>query len=347
LWIGESETYVANRDYDADPAKEWMVSSDPYGYVWMDESGWTSGDADSDQDIYAGYTDSAAVEPLGLYVDQESWAFAVPDPADDLVILRYAIQNLGESPLNDLYVGVFLDFDINLSHRNLGSTDSSRNLVYMSDSTGVYVAVQLLQDGAHDPPVANLTLIHNPDFVWPNGYVLDQDKYGFLSAADSEHVVTDAQEPSNWSVLASAGPCTLGVRESELVYFAIVGGGSLAELQEHADVATTICRRGIADAPAGAPDTAPIRLLPCAPNPFRNKTAIRFDLSRPLDVTVRIYDVRGRLVLTLADGPYRAARHALFWDGHDCRGRAVASGLYFLKLNAGEDSRGQRLLRLE
>jgi flagellar hook assembly protein FlgD len=53
-------------------------------------------------------------------------------------------------------------------------------------------------------------------------------------------------------------------------------------------------------------------------------------------VELRIYDLAGRLVRTLVDGPRAAGVNQVTWDGTDARGRAVASGTYYARLIAGE-----------
>lgn len=50
---------------------------------------------------------------------------------------------------------------------------------------------------------------------------------------------------------------------------------------------------------------------------------------------IRLYDVRGRLVRTIVNGPVAAGFQSAAWDGTDDRGRRVASGLYVLKSVSG------------
>jgi hypothetical protein len=49
---------------------------------------------------------------------------------------------------------------------------------------------------------------------------------------------------------------------------------------------------------------------------------------------LRLYDVTGRLVATLVDGPLPAGRHHAVWSGHDRSGRTAATGVYFARLEA-------------
>jgi hypothetical protein len=74
-------------------------------------------------------------------------------------------------------------------------------------------------------------------------------------------------------------------------------------------------------------------LYPNVPNPFNPTTSIRYDVPPSGGaVTLHIYDVSGRLVRTLVDGPQTAGQKIAVWNGRDNRGRGVASGIYFYRL---------------
>jgi hypothetical protein len=70
------------------------------------------------------------------------------------------------------------------------------------------------------------------------------------------------------------------------------------------------------------------------PNPFNPMTRIAFGLSAPGTVSLRIYDVSGRLVRVLVEGLRPAGTYAEIWDGRDSLGRDVASGIYFYRFRA-------------
>jgi hypothetical protein len=83
------------------------------------------------------------------------------------------------------------------------------------------------------------------------------------------------------------------------------------------------------------------------PNPFRASTEIRFDLPRPSALSLRVYDVGGRLVRKLVDGSMPAGRHRVGWDGRDDSGSRVSTGIYFCRLRADGFEASRRMLRLE
>lgn len=69
-----------------------------------------------------------------------------------------------------------------------------------------------------------------------------------------------------------------------------------------------------------------------APNPFNASTLLRFSLSEEDAVALVIYDVLGREVRRLVDGPMAAGRYTVAWDSRDEAGRLAASGVYFYAL---------------
>ncbi len=93
--------------------------------------------------------------------------------------------------------------------------------------------------------------------------------------------------------------------------------------------------------PTSVQDGTPLRQMPRLlqnhPNPFNPQTTISFDLPRPAAVSLRVFDVSGRLVRALLEGEVVAeGRQEVVWDGRDDGGRRVGSGTYFYRLESGE-----------
>ena len=86
-----------------------------------------------------------------------------------------------------------------------------------------------------------------------------------------------------------------------------------------------------------------LRLFAGHPNPARETVTLDLWLPSPEDVTLSIYDVGGRLVRTLVDGPRSEGPHRVVWNGRDSRGNPVASGTYFARLSAGSGTADVKL----
>ncbi len=76
-----------------------------------------------------------------------------------------------------------------------------------------------------------------------------------------------------------------------------------------------------------------------APNPFNPTTTIAFNVPGESGrVTLTVYNVNGRVVRRLVDGPLGAGPHSIVWNGRDDGGEDLASGVYFARLATGERS---------
>jgi hypothetical protein len=82
------------------------------------------------------------------------------------------------------------------------------------------------------------------------------------------------------------------------------------------------------------------------PNPFNPSTAIRFELKEPERVVVRIFDVSGRLVKTLANDTFTSGPHELRWNGCDNNGSLVASGIYLIRFDSNTKTTIQKAVML-
>ncbi|MBC8233353.1 T9SS type A sorting domain-containing protein, partial [bacterium] len=88
------------------------------------------------------------------------------------------------------------------------------------------------------------------------------------------------------------------------------------------------------------------------PNPFNPETWIPYQLSKDADVTIKIYDVSGRLVRTLElgskeAGVYLEKAKAGYWDGRNNTGESAASGVYFYSITAGDFTATKKMLVLK
>lgn len=85
------------------------------------------------------------------------------------------------------------------------------------------------------------------------------------------------------------------------------------------------------------------RLGSVSPNPMSREGRFSFAIPAPGPVRLAVYDVRGRLVRTLEDEIRPAGRYEVFFNGRDARGASLASGVYFLRLEAGGRVATQRM----
>ncbi|MCP4684986.1 MAG: PKD domain-containing protein, partial [bacterium] len=83
------------------------------------------------------------------------------------------------------------------------------------------------------------------------------------------------------------------------------------------------------------------------PNPFNPSTEITYSLPAPSQVRLVVINMLGQEVVTLVEGQQSAGWHSTTWDGRSAGGKAVASGLYFYHLQAGEFSESRKMMLLK
>ena len=88
-------------------------------------------------------------------------------------------------------------------------------------------------------------------------------------------------------------------------------------------------------------------LLASAPNPFFDRTKVRFSLPREARATLSVFDVSGRRITTLVDEVLGAGEHEAWWDGRAEDGRLNAGGIYFYRLTTPDGTNTRKVVRLQ
>ena len=231
-----------------------------------------------------------------------------------------------------------------------------------SDSSGRIQRADL--DGSNVELVKELTSV-------PKGLALDTsngklyltNSWGKVQRMDLDgtsfesNLILNLDSPGSIAVDAAAGKVYWA--EANSIRRANLNGGN------RQDVATGIgAPAGIAlsvapvstDAPAApgavAATSDATALHANYPNPFNPETWIPYQLQQAADVQISIYSQSGVLVRELSlgyqgAGQYMSRSRAAHWDGRNQVGEAVASGLYFYTLTAGDFSATRRMLILK
>jgi flagellar hook assembly protein FlgD len=137
-------------------------------------------------------------------------------------------------------------------------------------------------------------------------------------------------------MLICTGPFDIPPGATAVAAFAMCGGYNLTDLQATSRAAQLKYDTVISGSTAIA-ETAGVvgpvyALRQNVPNPFNPATRIGFALPAGGQVSLKVYNLTGKLVRTLLDEPVAAGPGEVTWDGRDDAGRAVASGTYFYEL---------------
>ena len=261
-------THFGTDEYDLDPAEGDQVSEQDswcvYGDWIPEEEGYFLWPA------YGYDTDG-----LGIRVEQRSYCWG-SGPQMNYVFLEYKIKNMSEFPLDDLYVGYFMDADVgpgDLDEPDVGPNDdligfdTSRNLGYTYDSNGEepgwtmpagYIGTVFLKTPGDVGLTAFSTWLRSdqgPEGIVDNGQE-DARKYGEL-VGDSDgqgHAIPEDPDPAIFetfdyprdvrSLMASGPYLSLAPGEEVEVTLAMIAGYTLEELQENADSAQALYDKG-------------------------------------------------------------------------------------------------------
>lgn len=320
LAIGYSDNNVSD-GWDGD----WLTT--PGGDIIITEPGHIA-----DEEGYAQFNDSVTAN--GIEVTQESSAWA-DSPHDDYVILKYTIKNIGNSNISNCYVGHRSDFDVSGDHggapTDMSDFDNTRNLAYMWDiSSTVHVGVKLLEGdfrGDHQG-------WHSAD---------DPDKFYALSTLGVDSITP---YPDDWCFWLSAGPYQIIPGDSVIVAFAFLAGEDLADLQANADAAQAKWDSLEVTEDVVHKNHSSVFSLSVYPNPFIETTNIRYQIAAEgKETSLKIFDASGRLVKDFSlSTSYSLLPTEISWDGRDDQHSRLSSGVYFLKLQAGDYSTTEKLL---
>lgn len=72
--------------------------------------------------------------------------------------------------------------------------------------------------------------------------------------------------------------------------------------------------------------------LDSKPNPSDDSMTLTFQITDPMEITLAVFDVQGRQIRTLHEGPIDAGFHAFKWNGKTDQGQDVRDGVYFARL---------------
>jgi hypothetical protein len=141
----------------------------------------------------------------------------------------------------------------------------------------------------------------------------------------------------------------VGVQDMCWTWCGVSGTG---ECHSHGPLIDNVTVSVVGDLASGAGDSPETpsqwTLHQNVPNPFNPATTISYDVPEGGgNVTLAVYDVAGRLVITLVSGRHSAGTKQVAWNGRNDRGQQVATGVYFYRLTAGGFTQTRKMLLIK
>jgi len=267
---------------------------------------------------------------LSAFTDPDSVAADVSgngeiSPYDASLILQYVVDIIPAFPVET---------------GGLAKTVSAERTVHIGDParSGAYVVFPVLIDEMRDIVAGRMAFRYDPDVLHPVE-VRTSDRTGDYLLANR------AEEGQLLVSFASATAPEGGGRVVELIFLPQVPDGSFSSAVMLDRMVLNEGSVSVRILDAGVPTS--YALSPNYPNPFNPETVVQYTLPKEGRVRLAIYASSGQLVRTLVDAHTSAGRYRVRWDGTDGRGVAVASGVYFCRMEAGTFSATQKLVMMK
>jgi len=185
---------------------------------------------------------------------------------------------------------------------------------------------------------------YHPLTVPPNTQRLESSLSWLIPVRDLDFHLLDSDSNEVASAASTADPESFIVTNPPAGDYILRVTAFLSPDTCHYSITTDLCVTPTLDA---APDAGRlgVMLAAPAPNPFRTACAIRFSSPRSGQASLRLYDIAGRQVRSLHEGPLAAGPHVRVWDGRDDRGARSRAGVYFYRFEVESAEGTRRVVR--
>jgi subtilisin family serine protease len=299
----------------------------------------------SNQDGYTQFNDNGAgASKIGITVSKNTYAFT-DEANDDYIIMKYRIKNTSGAALSNFYIGLFADWDIGADGAlNKADYDAVNKLGYIwraDNNPTNYVGISLLEGNN-----TNYWAIDNDNAVTGNPWGIydsftDAEKFQSISTPNGR-LQAGGTTGRDVAMSFGTGSYNIPIDGEIVVAFALVGANNLADLKTNAANAKIKYSQvvGVGNQSSTLPDR--FSLSQNYPNPFNPATTISYSLPKASDVTVKIYNILGNEIMTLESGFKNAGNYNINFNAS-----ALASGVYYYKIQAGDFSDVKKLTLLK
>ena len=296
-------------------------------------------------DVFAGYEDSILL---------------VKNDASDYYVPAFGVSTLDEMCPGEAY-GLFLnggdgiDFMYPMGMASLADDLRESNDEYKSETRRDDVAVT---------GESHLVILDNISGKVQEGDILrayaNNELVGSINIVDDhlsgvrpiDLVAHGSVDLSDWD-----GPILSGYDKGDMIEVRLFSIEDQVELRVDTDLNVNVYGEDeqmsfgsatVYDAPALPTE---FKLAQNYPNPFNPTTTIDYNIAANGYVSLKVYDVMGRLVKTLVDNQWTVAGqtsgYSVTWNGLDDNGQKVSAGLYIYRLQSGSMSTSNKMILLK
>lgn len=278
----------------------------------------------ADYEALAVESDAGAASPLKVQVTNRMIAFKNA-PDDKYIIVEYVIANKGTSTLNNAYVGLFTDWDVDVSDKNIAKYDTGLQMGYAYATTPLspYVGVKLLSNNA-SPMFYPMSYQVAGDFL-ADGNFTRKEKFLTLSSGIASTSIGSGTGIDVMFTIGN-GPYTIPVNDSVKVAFAFIAGDSLTDISNSA-LAAQAKYNTVLTAIANDELASGFIVSQNYPNPAKNQTQVAITTPKNGLVNIDLYDLTGRKIANWYHQVLGAGNHSLSFATQN-----LYSGIYFYQV---------------
>ncbi len=284
---------------------------------------------------------NAGSKSLNIETELETFSYGNP-PNDNFIILSYTLKNKSNNNIDNLYVGLYTDFDI-------GKQSDNDFANYNTDNNFGYV-----YDNESDPknPIIGIALLNNNNYGF---FAMDIDgtndsvsSYSGFSDIEKWKTLSNGTNfsnsgPSDISAVTSSGPYSISAGDEITIAFAFAGADSLSELIESIQQSRAKYNSITSVKRDYSILSNQFKLYQNYPNPFNPTTTIKYTIpsvktlhtvshqkATLQQVQLKVYNVLGKEVATLVNKQQPAGTYQIIFNGNN-----LASGIYYYRLKSG------------
>ncbi|WP_207535524.1 S8 family serine peptidase [Desertivirga arenae] len=271
----------------------------------------------------AAFNDNGNPDRLNVYVKQKSYIIS-NNTTDNFLIIEYEVFNQNNITRNNVYIGMFNDWDVNGGATNATQFDTDNKIAYVYDkgsSSSPYAAVKLLSNAnpAYYPLSNRLSgnLLVNDNFT-------DEEKFLSLSSGIAATELGTTGSGTDVSFVTGYGPFTIPANSSIKVAFAYIGADNLDQVYQTANVALSsynlISRQD-------NPEIQDISLYTYYDS-GDHLPYVSVSLPERSDIQLDLYNMLGQKVNSVTSGSFAKGKY----NFQVLNTESLASGPYFYKL---------------
>jgi hypothetical protein len=279
--------------------------------------------------------DSAYNTKIDATIIQNTYASNINN-YEDFVVLDYTIINNSNFNYQNLYVGFYADFDIDISSRNFAVYNQDKKVSYITPAAGgIYAGLKLINDN-DSLNIYNFDNDGSDNSINLYDGFLDFEKYNALTTSRDSAGYGNING-KDVSIMISKGPFNLASGDSVNVKFAIFAASHLPGLLNTAENIENI----FTDKPSLIKNNTSLKIDAfVSPNPVEDifKLEIQSEINTVAEIS--IFNEEGKLMLSESKTLKNGNNAIEFNLSH------LNSGVYYLKIETDKESLNKKLIKL-